>query len=60
MGILQALNRRRGLTAVVVTHEMDVAAYADRVLTLRDGKLVGDGPPPKRSEPRPVAAEATL
>jgi putative ABC transport system ATP-binding protein len=58
MGILQALNRRRGLTAVVVTHEMDVAAYADRLLTLRDGKLVGDGPPPVRSVPQPAAVEA--
>ncbi len=55
MGILQWLNRRQGLTAVVVTHEADVAAYAGRVLMLRDGRLVGDGPPPKRSE-RPLAA----
>ena len=49
MGILQSLNRRQGLTVIVVTHESDVAAYAGRMLTLRDGKLVGDGPPPKRS-----------
>ncbi len=49
MGILQSLNVRRGLTVVVVTHEPDVAAYAGRVLTLRDGNLVGDGPPPKRT-----------
>ncbi len=49
MGILQTLNRKRGLTVVVVTHEPDVAAYASRVLTLRDGKLVGDAPPPRRS-----------
>src|SRR5512142_2236759 len=41
MGVLQALNRKQGLTVVVVTHEQDVAAYAGRVLTLRDGKLVG-------------------
>ena len=45
MGILQSLNRRQDLTVVVVTHEPDVAAYANRVLTLRDGELVGDGPP---------------
>ena len=49
MGILQSLNVRRGLTVVVVTHEPDVAAYAGRVLTLRDGKLIGDGPPPRRT-----------
>ncbi|MHB1005110.1 MAG: ABC transporter ATP-binding protein [Chloroflexota bacterium] len=48
MGILQTLNRERGLTVIVVTHEPDVAAYAARLLTLRDGELVSDGPPPKR------------
>jgi len=49
MGILQSLNRDQGLTVVVVTHEPDVAAYATRMLTLRDGQLIGDGPPPRRS-----------
>jgi putative ABC transport system ATP-binding protein len=49
MSILQVLNVRRKLTVVVVTHEPDVAAYASRVLTLRDGKLVSDGPPPKHT-----------
>jgi ABC-type lipoprotein export system ATPase subunit len=49
MGILRRLNRSQGLTVVVVTHEADVAAYADRVLTLRDGRLVGDGPPPQHT-----------
>jgi putative ABC transport system ATP-binding protein len=49
MRILQSLNLHRGLTVVVVTHEPDVAAYAGRVLTLRDGELVGDGPPPRRT-----------
>ncbi len=47
MGIFQRLNREQGLTVVVVTHESDVAAYAQRVLRLRDGRLVGDGPPPR-------------
>ncbi len=55
MGILQSLNLRRALTVVVVTHEPDVAAYAGRVLTLRDGKLVGDGPPPRRTVVRETA-----
>jgi putative ABC transport system ATP-binding protein len=49
MGILQRLNREQGLTVVMVTHEADVAAYAGRCLTLRDGKLIGDGPPPHHS-----------
>ena len=37
-----ALNRERGLTIVLVTHETDIAAYADRVVTMRDGKIVSD------------------
>ncbi len=42
MGILQHLNRQQGLTVVMVTHEADIAAYARRVLTMRDGIIVGD------------------
>ncbi|TAH50847.1 MAG: ABC transporter ATP-binding protein [Chloroflexota bacterium] len=42
MSILQRLNREQGLTVVLVTHEHDVAAYAERVLTMRDGELVSD------------------
>ncbi|HEU4324924.1 MAG TPA: ABC transporter ATP-binding protein [Roseiflexaceae bacterium] len=42
MQILQNLNRRQGLTVVLVTHEADIAAYARRVLTMRDGLLVSD------------------
>ncbi len=45
MRILQRLNRDQGMTVVVVTHEPDVAGYAERVLTVRDGELVGDGSP---------------
>ena len=42
MQILQRLNREQGLTVVLVTHEHDIAEYAQRVLTMRDGLLVGD------------------
>jgi putative ABC transport system ATP-binding protein len=45
MAILQRLNREQGLTVILVTHEADIAAYAERVLTMRDGLLVSDGPP---------------
>jgi putative ABC transport system ATP-binding protein len=45
MGILQSLNRQQGLTVVVVTHEPDIAAYAERVITLRDGQLLSDTRP---------------
>jgi len=42
MGILQRLNREQGLTVILVTHEHDIAAYAARILTMRDGLLVSD------------------
>ncbi|MEO7910534.1 MAG: ABC transporter ATP-binding protein [Roseiflexaceae bacterium] len=45
MNILQRLNHEQGLTVVLVTHEADIATYAQRVLTMRDGMLVSDGPP---------------
>ena len=32
----------KGLTVIVITHEPEVAAYAERVLRFRDGELVGD------------------
>ena len=42
MSILLRLNHQQGLTVVLVTHEADVAAYARRVLTMRDGRLIQD------------------
>ena len=39
---IRSLNRERGLTVVLVTHEPDMAAYADRVITVRDGLVVSD------------------
>ncbi|HTS89241.1 MAG TPA: ABC transporter permease [Gemmatimonadales bacterium] len=44
MAALRALNRQRGLTVVLVTHEPDMAAYADRIVTMRDGRIVSDVP----------------
>ena len=41
MGIFQRLNAR-GLTIVLVTHENDIAAYAGRVIHMRDGRVVQD------------------
>jgi ABC-type cobalamin/Fe3+-siderophores transport system ATPase subunit len=45
MRLLHELNRSQGLTLVIVTHEPDIAARADRVVLMRDGMVVSDGPP---------------
>jgi macrolide transport system ATP-binding/permease protein len=42
MNTLRSLNRERSVTIIVVTHEADIAAYADRIVTMRDGKIVSD------------------
>ncbi|HEU4369734.1 MAG TPA: ABC transporter ATP-binding protein [Methylomirabilota bacterium] len=54
LALLQRLNRE-GLTIVLVTHEPDIAAYATRVLTFRDGRLLGDARQPSAHD-----AAATL
>jgi len=42
MAVIRHLNRDQGVTVVVVTHESDIAAYADRVIVMRDGKILSD------------------
>jgi ABC-type lipoprotein export system ATPase subunit len=42
MELLNDLRQRYGLTLLMVTHDLDIAAHADRVLTLRDGALGQD------------------
>jgi putative ABC transport system ATP-binding protein len=61
MRILQSLNREQAMTVIVVTHEAEVAAYAQRTLVLRDGKLISDrrvalagSAERERTEARPV------
>lgn len=42
MEIFQRLNRERGITLVLVTHEPDIADYAQRVIVFKDGKIKKD------------------
>jgi len=42
MEVLTKLNREQGLTVIIVTHDPDMAAYADRVVTFRDGAIISD------------------
>ncbi|HEY6023694.1 MAG TPA: ABC transporter permease [Pseudolabrys sp.] len=66
METLTRLNREQGVTIIVVTHESDIAAYADRILTMRDGQIISDTRNPKpvtaggRPRARPMAEGAAL
>ena len=42
MKLLGQLNREQGRTIVLITHEPDIAVFADRVVELRDGLVVSD------------------
>src|SRR5437588_4947620 len=49
MAILQELNAR-GITILLVTHEVDIAQYSHRQVKFRDGKVVDDAPNPAPSQ----------
>ena len=42
---IKTLNRQRGVTVVLITHHMDEAAQADRLIVMAKGKVVADGTP---------------
>ena len=52
MGLFQALNDS-GITIVMVTHELDIAAYCKRIVVMRDGHVISDA----RNEHRRFAVE---
>jgi putative ABC transport system ATP-binding protein len=43
MAVFQKLNAE-GKTIVLITHEPDIARYAKRVITFRDGRIIEDRP----------------
>ena len=49
MQLLQALNRNEGITIVMVTHEDDIAAYANRLIVFTDGRITRDEPVRERT-----------
>jgi putative ABC transport system ATP-binding protein len=55
LGLLQALHKT-GITIVLVTHEPDIAAYADRCLVVRDGRILSD----QKQAPRDALADLAL
>jgi putative ABC transport system ATP-binding protein len=58
MALFEELHQQ-GMTVVLVTHEPDIAAHAQRVITVHDGVLYSDGPPAATigSSPAPAARE---
>ena len=42
---IKTLNRERGVTVVLITHHMDEAAQADRLVVMAKGKVIADGTP---------------
>jgi putative ABC transport system ATP-binding protein len=72
MGIFQRLNVEKGITIILITHEMDIAEYGTRLVRFRDGKIQVDQkitrrrnaerelaalPPPEDAEGAPTHAE---
>jgi putative ABC transport system ATP-binding protein len=50
MELVQRLNRERRITVILVTHETEIAEYAERIVTFRDGRVVRDGPVTRRRD----------
>ena len=44
MAIFQRLNRERGISVIIVTHEPDISQYTQRIIRFKDGRIVADEP----------------
>jgi energy-coupling factor transport system ATP-binding protein len=60
MGLLRRLNREEGITILHITHRMEEAALADRIVVMSEGKAVLDGPPAEVFSDAPRIREAGL
>jgi putative ABC transport system ATP-binding protein len=57
MALLQELREKRTMTVVLITHDMDVARYGTRTVSIRDGQIVSDRP---NTPARAAEADAPL
>jgi putative ABC transport system ATP-binding protein len=55
LSVLDRVNRELGTTTVLITHNAPIAAMADRVVRLADGRIKGDEPNPARRRPEDIA-----
>ena len=53
--LLQQLNKDRGITTVLVTHEAEVANRTRRIIRFRDGLIESDSPVPSESAPGAIS-----
>jgi putative ABC transport system ATP-binding protein len=44
MELVVKLNQESGITIILVTHELDIAAFSRRIVKFRDGHVVSDEP----------------
>ncbi|MCP9450539.1 MAG: ABC transporter ATP-binding protein [Nitrospira sp.] len=56
MAILDGLNKKQGITIVLVTHETDIAAYAEREVVMKDGRILTDRKTPSGASALSVEA----
>jgi ABC-type lipoprotein export system ATPase subunit len=54
--LLKLINRQERVTIVIVTHDLDIAAQASRVIRLKDGKVIAD----EAATPAPASAPAAV
>ncbi|MFY9613964.1 MAG: ABC transporter ATP-binding protein [Candidatus Dormiibacterota bacterium] len=51
IALMRRMNREYGVTFIIVTHDLDLSARTDRVIRLKDGRVIGDEKQTAREEP---------